>query len=375
MIYKADGTQAYTSFDFDGTESEKAYAHDGTEIYRKKTDYEEALFTAMGEWKSSRTNATVPLIVHTDQHTYLTNNKIFETLLSLDMNVYQGISACLNLGDVTNYNESNFASMSQALSYVPIEKQINIWGNHDTWIGTQNVRTPNAEAWAVLNNYFDNSEYDTQHTYNDYGIQYMIDDSNNIKYVVLGGWEYDATLGRYDYYVIGSQSMDYIIDMLSTADDNDIVIISHIQPYSQMKTASLWSHPPVEEYDPQGGGGSMSYAVGSVATNVLIDDLLNARKNKTSGSIADSYGNVHQFDFTSCTSDLLCCFAGHEHIDKYAWANNGSIPIYIFDSYAYDDHPIYFINIDKVNQALDVWKVDESPQSYNYQIPFTKPVS
>lgn len=375
-------------FDLNGNAVSYCYDKSGTAItdvydlagnihhpqYAPSTPYEQTLYTAMQDWQSKRTSSVTPLIVHTDQHSYLTNNTIFDTLTK--MGATEGISAVLNLGDVTNYNVSNFNSMVSALSYVPLSKQINIWGNHETWIPTDgSYRTPTAEEFAVLNTFYDNSEYGTQYTYNNYGIQYLIDETNKIKYVVLAGWEYDSQLGSYNYYVIGQQSMNYIVQMLSTVDDYDIVIISHIQPYYNLRTASLWTHPPVETEDPQGGGGGMDINVGCVARNVDIDVLINGRKNKTSGTVKDSYGNDHSFDFTQCTSNLICCLAGHEHFDKYAWANNGTIPIYIFDAYAYDNHPIYFANIDKQQQKLEFWKIDETPHCYNFSIPFTKPNS
>lgn len=376
-IYDTQGSVVSYCYDKAGVIVVDAYDAKGNVYhpqYAPSTDYERTLFNAMQDWQSKRSASVVPLIIHADQHTYLRNNPIFSKLF--DMGAVSGISACLNLGDVTDYNTSNFQAMTQALSYIPKELQINLWGNHETWIRqvdtTPPYRTVTADELAEINTYYDNSNYRIQHTYNEYGIQYLIDDTNKIKYVVLAGWEYDTHLGSYNYYVIGSQSMDNIISMLSTVDDYDVVIISHIQPFFDLYSRTLWTHPPVEPETPQGGGGSMSYNVVCTATNVHFDDLLSARKNKTSGTITDSYGNIHTFDFTSCTSDLLCCLAGHEHIDKYAWANNGTIPVYIFDGYGFDNHPIYYLNIDKANKYLDVWKIDESPHCYNFRIPFTR---
>ena len=379
-IYDAKGSAVSYCYDKAGAIVVDAYDTKGNVYhpqYAPSTDYERTLFNAMQDWQSKRSTSVVPLIIHADQHTYLRNNPVFSKLS--DMGAVSGISACLNLGDVTDYNASNFQAMAQTLSYIPKELQINLWGNHETWIRqvdmTPPYRTVTPEELAVINTYYDNSNYGIQHTYNEYGIQYLIDNTNKIKYVVLTGWEYNTQLGSYNYYVMGTQSMDNVISMLSTVDDYDIVIISHIQPFYELYSSALWTHPPVEPDAPQGGGGSMSYNVVCTATNVRLDDLINARKNKTSGTIADSYGNLHAFDFTLCTSDLLCCLAGHEHIDKYAWGNDGTIPVYIFDGYGFDDHPIYFANIDKQQQKLELWKIDETPHCYNFSIPFMKPNS
>ena len=86
----------------------------------------------------------------------------------------------------------------------------------------------------------------------------------------------------------------------------------------------------------------------------------------------DSYGNVHTFDFTSCTSDLICTLHGHWHEDLYTWfGTNNDIPTVLFDALHYDNHPFYFINIDRTKKRLNVWKVDDTPTFYNYQIPFS----
>ena len=117
----------------------------------------------------------------------------------------------------------------------------------------------------------------------------------------------------------------------------------------------------------------MTVGVGTVVNSAetTLDQMLIDRKNKAIGTVKDSYGNSHAYDFTGCNSDLLCCFAGHEHCDKYMW-QNGNIPVYLFDAYAYDNHPFYFVNIDRTKERLNIWKVDDVPTVYNYQIPFNQ---
>ena len=337
------------------------------------SDYETAILSARDTWiAEARADTTiVPIIVHADQHGRLTaNNSLFKYLSKAIS--WGEISACIGLGDTTDYNVTSFQNMETCLSNVPKEKQINIWGNHDTWTSNwyQNIEVPTSEERAVLNQYFDNSSYPMNHKYNEFGIEYMIDESKKIKYVVLGGWEYDLTLGGHSHYVITSEGMEYIIQMLSAKDEYDIVLLSHIQPFATQTTTS-WLQPPVEDGEVQGGGGGMSVAVGSVA-DINITQMLIDRQNRTSGTVKDSYKNEHSYDFTGCTSNILCSFAGHEHCDKYMW-HNGNIPIYLFDAYAYDNHPFYFVNIDRTKERLNVWKVDDTPTVYNYQIPFNKP--
>lgn len=331
-------------------------------------NYEKTIYNALLEWREeiSQNPSVVPIIVHADQHCNLSiNNKIFSYVrnyISLDK-----LSACIGLGDVANFSTNWYEQMLGCLKDIEKEKQINIWGNHDTWTdNADNNYVITSNELKILNTYFDNSKYNTNHKYGNHGIEYMIDEKRKIKYVVLNGLNFTSRAA----YVITSDDMDYIIEILSQADDYDIVILSHIQPFTNMETSS-WNHPPVEEGS-QGGSGGMDIVVGTMAgASPPIDQMLIDRKNKASGTVKDSYKNEHSYDFTNCTSDLICCLAGHEHCDKYMWQNN-NILIYIFDAYAYDNHPFYLVNINRVKKRLNMWKIDDSPTVYNYQIPFEK---
>lgn len=338
------------------------------------SDYERSILSARDAWmaEAREDNSVVPIVVHADQHGRLGANNALFAYLSKAV-PWDDASACIGLGDTNNYSVTGFQNMAKCLSGIPKNKQINIWGNHDTWYGSVNNNILTTEHLTVLNTYFDNSAYNGNHKFNDYGIEYMIDEARKIKYVTFGGWEYDHALGGYSHYNIGSDSMDSIIQMLSQQDGYDIVILTHVQPFKNQNAAS-WIHPPVEDGNIQGGGGGMTVGVGTVvsAVETFVDNLLIHRKNKASGTVKDSYGNVHSYDFTNCNSDLLCCFAGHEHCDKYMW-QNGNIPVYLFDGYAYDKHPIYFVNINRTSGNLNVWKIDDTPTVYNYQIPLDKP--
>lgn len=340
------------------------------------SDYERAILSARDAWMAeARADDTiVPLVIHTDQHgRLLPTNTLFPYLGKAVP--WADASACIGLGDTNNYSVEYFQYMQECLSVIPASKQINIWGNHDTWYGSVNDNILGSEHLAALNTYFDNSAYNGHQKFNDYGIECMVDEERKIKYVAFGGWEYDHALGGYSHYNIGSGSMAGIIDMLSQADGYDIVLLTHIQPFAG-QVASDWLHPPVEDGDSQGGGGGMSVNVGTVVNRAetTLDQMLLDRKNKGSGTVCDSYGNSHSYDFTGCNSDLICCFAGHEHCDKYMW-QGGNIPVYLFDGYAYDNHPIYLVNIDRARALLSIWKTDDTPMVYHYQIPFEEPVA
>lgn len=337
------------------------------------SDYERSILSARDAWiaEARADTSIVPLIVHADQHgRLLPSNSLFPYLAKAVP--WDDISACIGLGDTNNYSVEYFQYMKECLSVIPQSKQINIWGNHDTWFGSVNDNILTEEHLTVLNTYFDNSAYNGNHKYNDYGIECMVDEARKIKYVVIGGWEYDHDLGGYSHYNIGSDSMAYIIQMLSAADGYDIIILSHIQPFKNQAVTD-WIHPPVEDGNSQGGGGGMTVGVGTVvnAAETFLDNLLIDRKNKASGTVLDSFGNVHSYDFTNCNSDLICCFAGHEHCDKYMWQND-NIPIYIFDAYYCDNRPFYLVNINRTGGYMNIWKIDTVPTIYNYKIPLVK---
>lgn len=366
--YNINGSTLLTMYDINGTiiNIEPSYSN----------DYEEVIYNAKNEWmKDAKTDDTItPIIIHTDQHGGLTtNNTLFPYLGKIVP--FEDISGCIGLGDVGNsYSATGYSDMQTCLNDIPKNRQINIWGNHDTWGGSGVNNTVSNEELSVLNTYFDNSQYNKNHKYNNYGVEYMIDEKRKIKYVVISGWEYNADFGGHSHYVMSSDTIDYIIQMLSTNDEYDIVILSHIQPFSTMKTSD-WVAPPVEDCSSsnQDGGGGIDVGVDVIVNRAetSIDQMLIDRKNKVSGTVKDSYQNEHSYDFTNCTSDLICCLAGHEHCDKYMWQNN-NIPVYIFDAYRYDKNPFYFVNIDRTKKRLNIWKIDTTPTVYNYQIPFEK---
>lgn len=339
------------------------------------SDYERSILSARDAWiaEARADDTIVPIIAHTDQHgRLLPTNTLFPYLAKAVP--WNDMSACIGLGDTNNYSVEYFEYMKDCLSVIPKSKQINIWGNHDTWFNLED-NILGAEQLEVLNAYFDNSAYNGNQKFNDYGIECMVDEARKIKYVVIGGWEYDHTLGGYSHYNIGQAGMDGIIQMLSAQDGHDIVILSHIQPFAR-QVASDWIHPPVEDGDSQGGGGGMSVGVDTVVNvaETSLNQMLIDRKNKANGTVKDSFGNVHSYDFTNCNSDLICCFAGHEHCDKYMWQND-NIPVYLFDAYAYDNQPFYFVNVDRTKERLNIWKVDNAATVYNFQIPMSKPTA
>jgi len=381
-IYDINGRLLPEAYNLQGETVGKAYDIHGTEIFTSgdydhyDTEYQHTILNARNDWMSEARSVddVIPQIVHTDQHGRLTANNALFPYLGKAIK-WDEVSACIGLGDVTEYSIPAFKAMLTCLDDIPADKQINIWGNHDTWGGSKELNgyyvPTDAEYRDVLSFYFDNSKYGECTRYNDYGIETIVDTKKHIKYVIIGGWEYDANLGGHSHYVIGTESMNYIIQMLSGTDDNDIVIMSHVQPFAQNKGHDTWTVP----YEDACGGAGLTKdgtaAPGTVVNSheCILDKMLIDRKNKSSGTIHDSYGVSHSYDFSNCDGDLLCCYAGHEHCNWYNH-QNGNIPIVIFDAYAYDTHPFYFVNINRTQKHLSVWRVDDTPQMVKWTIPF-----
>ena len=162
-----------------------------------------------------------------------------------------------------------------------------------------------------------------------------------------------------------SEAVEAMISMLSVVDDNDIVILSHIQPYALQDE---WYIPAVD--GEQAGTSSETRSHIAYSNTNAIDNMIADRKAKRSGTITDSSGVSHSYNFSNCTSDLLCCLNGHSHEDIYGYSPDDNVPSITFDAYRYDNVPAYFVNIDRTRERVNVWKFDEATNVYNYQVPF-----
>lgn len=379
-VYDKNGVSLTTIYNSTGDVLSRCYKSDGTIItldggasddYDKYyTDYQHAVLNARNEWKTQyRADSTViPIILHTDQHNVLSGDNSFADGLCKYLALaikWNEVSACVGLGDV---DLSDYSKMWDALSRLPSSKQINIWGNHDLWLNYSIVNDQFVVDWDT--NYFDNSAYgDTSYAYSKKGIEYHIDEAHNIKYVCIAGWEIDKSKGGDSHYNITRQSMEDVIDMLEMEDGYDIVILTHCTPFHH---SSVYNYTESVDtlYDVPVLSSTDGTLTNVVINDVILDNMLSARNSKTSGTINDSYGNEHSYDFTNCTGRIICCMCGHGHRDKFGYSVNGGIPIIMYDAFAYDTHPFYMINIDRTNQKVDGWKITSDAVIQHYTIPF-----
>ena len=283
----------------------------------------------------------IPLIIHTDQHN--ARNKAMWDFIDEIVDWYD-IGKVINLGDTLNSYTSDLLSNSglesyvESLSSVPYSKRIEVFGNHDVADGNDGDDGDDGKVVPqnYLYKYFRNIY---ARRFDNYGNFVTYDNNYNVKYVVVSGFAFDSNKGGHSYYIIPSATIDKIIAELEKADGYDVILLSHV-PLNEVNRKSL-------------------------------ADLWSGRKAKTSGSVTDEYGIVHDFDFTGCDGELLCGLHGHNHEDNHTYI--GDLVDVWFDAYYIAPRAIHFVLVDRENRRLNVWKVDETPQYQNYQIPFAQP--
>lgn len=306
----------------------------------------------------------IPLIITTDQHGR-TNPGLF-SLLGKTLSMHD-VSKICNLGDTVavEWQDGDPAhpllscpqleNWCESVKEIPFSKQLNVFGNHDTWYGNHAdegnpIGTRYPASQAHLNQYFRNIY--ARRTNNN-GWFSVKDHQFNVKYVVISGFEYQGGSVKYR---ISTAQMDWLISELSENDGYDIVLVSHVPLHfvtSQMR------YPNGDE-----PSGSEDYRVSDADT----DELFAARKDRGSGTVTDSEGVDHDFDFSKCTGRLLCALHGHTHYDAYNYVGSAGVLSMAFDWF--DDNTLHFVLIDRSANKLNVWKVEgDALNTTNYQVP------
>lgn len=390
-VYGKDGTALSAVYDKDGVSLQYAYDIYGTEIFSGQTpvtpdydewdtEYQHTILQARDAWKTEyrADNTIIPLIIHTDQHRYLNNahKPTFDYLARAIK--WSEVTAIIGLGDVCGavYNTADLNNMNTCLSGLPRYKRIDIAGNHDVQLqkeeGSSYAYAPMTDVLfqTAQNSYFNNSGFGGNNSnvrYGFKGMESVIDPVHDVKICVFAVW---ANRGDpwYHYYC-DSDAINAMIAMLSTG-DKDIIVLCHIQPYYE---EHINYHPAV---DGDEAYTATSYPkTASLGYTVPLDQFFADRKAKRSGTITDCDGLSHNYDFSECTSDLLCVLSGHVHKDFYGYSPDGTVPSVAFDAYRYDNCPLHLVNIDRTRQRINIWKFDEANNIYNWQAPFEEPES
>ena len=224
-IYNKGGTVIDAAYGINGDTLDAVYDVDGTQIYTSEYDhydneYQHSILTARNAWEAKyrADDTVVPLVLTTDQHSYLdsTHGKPLYDYLALALK-WSEISASLNMGDVcaNEYSKTTLDNMQTALSAISAAKQINVAGNHDV-IG---LTTDSTALNNMFDTYFNNSAYNDDSRYQHRGFETMIDEEHKIRYVCIGSWDFYDDVNY--HYRISTDSMAWLIETLETADDYD----------------------------------------------------------------------------------------------------------------------------------------------------------
>lgn len=312
----------------------------------------------------------IPLIITTDQHARI-NAGIFN-MLGKTLSLHD-VSKVMNLGDTVSvewYDEditkplvscAQLEKWCESIKAIPFSKRLDVYGNHDTWYGNyadegNAIGTRYPANQSHLDQYFRNI-YARRNNNNGWFV--IRDDYFNVKYVVVSGFEYSGGVA----FRIGTNQMKFIIDEFGKDDGYDIVVVSHVPLYYQVSTNT---YPTGMTPDDVTDATIMRVAA------IDTDALFTARKNKTSGTVTDSEGVEHSFDFSGCTTDILCGLHGHTHDDAYNYTGGNGLLSETFDWF--DNNTIHFVLVDRINRQMNIWKVDGDALTYqNYQVPMDKP--
>lgn len=303
----------------------------------------------------------IPLIVHTDQHGRF--NQPLWDFLNRVVDWYD-VGKVINFGDtVSGYSgdllsDGGLEGYVESMKSVPYSKRIEVFGNHDVK-GVSDEETGKVIPQYYLAKYFRNIY---ARRADNYGNFVVYDDAYNVKYLAVSGSAHDLNIGGYSNYIINPDSIRWIIAELEKADGYDVIICSHV-PLNQNCTPIDPTTGEDAEYKPTGSCGLPSKK---------LEGLWGGRKNKTAGTFTDVYGTEYAYDFTKCNSDLLCSLHGHQHEDSYYYTDDTLLSL-CFDAYYIAPNAIHFVIVDKENRQLNVWKVDNTPQYQQYQIPMDKP--
>lgn len=279
-------------------------------------------------------NLCVPFFLSTDQHSKGLEQHRWANNIDIDGMEF----ASINLGDTSNnvYEKATLDSYFARTKHV--KNYIGVVGNHDKRLENEEpldsqickvFNTTNLKRTMISN--------DTRDCYS------VIDQLRNVKWVVVDPFGDTDSTGSHGegqpVYTISTNVAKWLIEELSENDNNDIVVMCHLPFCSTSRTRSEDSEGAIDS---------------DVILNVAWEICL-ARKNKTNGSVTDDDGVTHNYDFSNCKTDMLCCLHGHLHEEVYSTANG--LTCYIANSWS-ANYSCVFGLIDRLNKKLFIYQFD-----------------
>lgn len=272
-------------------------------------------------------NDAIPFFIQTDLHGG--SNNPARWVHNLDGRIKN-----LNLGDdVVNYF-SEAAGAAYRDAAMPVQNLITVLGNHEAC-------TSNAEAATEYGlKYYYTDTTKTKRMVNGRNFFVSYDDDYNVKYVAVCPY-YTNNDGTREGVEIRTDQMNWLLKELTADDGYDIVLLMH----------QLWT----DTYIHRDGSVQNWHDAPTILKNMW--PVLKDRRNKRSGTITDSSGVEHTYDFSSVKTKLLCSFHGHSHEELYLSEENTTS--YAANWYG-DDYACVFGVINRANNTLKIWEVKTS---------------
>ena len=233
-------------------------------------------------------NDAIPFFILTDPHGR--GNDPARWLNNKDIRVKN-----LSLGDFVIDYHSDLAAENWRNAALPVQNQITVFGNHESY-------TLHAEAVTEykLTHYYTDTTTAPKRMVNGRNFFVSHDDDYNVKYIVVCPY-YTNNDGSRNGVEIRTDQMEWLLKELAADDGYDVVLLMH----------QLWT----DTYIHRDGTVQNWQDAPPILENMWT--VLKDRKNKRSGTITDSSGVEHDYNFSNCETEVLCSLHGHTHEELY----------------------------------------------------------
>lgn len=330
MVYDFYGNQIIKVYDFYGNLIGSGNTEINVQDFLYRADWTEKAKTAYNMMTAKMDDNSIPFFISTDQHGRYT--RVLEPSRVVHNFETVGL-ANINLGDTVtdyfNYNELN--SMKSRAN--GIANFLPVVGNHDAFTRGADVAN-NEEVTMYFTPNHEGVVYPSNRVVNYYKV---VDSERNVKWLVLCPY-YMLADGSRNGVTIETAQMQWLINELQT-DDHDIIILMH----------QLFTDDCVHR-----DGTKQNWAD---APKVLKDlwNVCKARKTGGNGTITDSLGISHSYNFGGMSKKLLCSLHGHSHEELY---QADTMTQYVCNWLDQTLHATFGL-VDRTNSKLRIWQFDK----------------
>lgn len=305
-----------------------AYTSPGTDW----ETYAAAAYSLLLEAYKQVPNAGIPFFISTDRHGRGLEVNRWLNNYDNDANGMDVLN--INLGD-TVIDTFGIAAMENILARSrQIKRFVSVVGNHEMKEGTE---TPN--SYDINRTYI--TTMDKVKAVSPLNCYSIVDGSHNYKIMVVDTNIIGAGQG------LTTAAAEWVIKELESSDGKDILWLNHWPLFDSCQQRG-------DETETTDGINTIT---GGNAVQFAIWQMLVDRKNKASGTYTDHDGVDHAYDFTNCTSDLLCCLHGHNHAEWFTTAKG--LTAYTADMCG-DTGCCTFGLIDRTSGKVTFWKFDSA---------------